>query len=128
MMNRGTMATQDNTLKDKSTDPISQPVKVKYSLFQNNARAWMSFVLVFTDTVALLITFLVAINIRLGSFDYLNKFFYVNFLWIPILLLMVIYANFGLYPGIGLSAVEEMRRLSISTSLVFLIVITLTFL
>jgi Undecaprenyl-phosphate galactose phosphotransferase WbaP len=122
------MATQDDYLKNKNTDNICQPATVKYSLFQNNARAWMSFVLVFTDTIALLITILAAVNIRLGSLDYLGKFLYVDFLWIPILLLMVIYANFGLYPGVGISAAEEVRRLSVSTSLLFLIIITLTFL
>jgi len=46
---------------------------------------------------------------------------------VPALLLVIIYANNGLYPAVGLSAVEEVRRLSLSTGLLFLIVIYLHF-
>jgi Undecaprenyl-phosphate galactose phosphotransferase WbaP len=100
----------------------------KENLFLMNARVWMSIILAFSDTVALLFAFLIAEYIRLGDFDNLNRLFYVNFLCIPILLLLGIFSNSRLYPGIGISATEELRRLSISTSLLFLIVIALTFL
>ena len=107
---------------------LTQSSFQKYSLFLINARVWMSLVLAFSDTIALLLAFLIAEYIRLGDFDYLDRLFYVDFLWIPIALLLVILTNSRLYPGIGISATEELRRLTVSTTLLFLIVITLTFL
>ncbi len=87
----------------------------------------MSLILVCSDTIALLLALLFAEGIRLGDFRYLNEVFYIDFLWIPILLMLCINANSRLYPGIGISSTEEIRRLSLSTTLLFLIVISLTF-
>ncbi len=95
---------------------------------QRNARAWMSCVLAFSDVAVLLAVFLAAMSLRMGDFDRLDRIYYLNYFWVPVLLLLIIYTENGLYPGIRLSAVEEVRRLSYSTGLVFLIVITSTFL
>lgn len=81
-----------------------------------------------SDAIALSLSFLVSIHIRLGDYDYLNQFFYLNFLWVPLVLLILVYVNRGLYPGIGISSVEEWRRLFSSTTRLFLIMMALTFL
>jgi Undecaprenyl-phosphate galactose phosphotransferase WbaP len=122
------MATSDTLLGHKKTGVISRPVAQGHLFFQKHARTWMSCVLAFTDVTVLLLVFLTTMSLHLGDFDALDRYFYLNYFWVPALLLFIIYANNGLYPGIGLSAVEEVRRLSLSTGLLFLIMITLTFL
>ena len=74
----------------------------------------MSFVLAFSDVVVLVLVSLAAMSLRLGDFGAGDRYFYLNYFWVPILLLIIIYANNGLYPGLGLSAVEDVRRLSLS--------------
>ncbi len=49
-------------------------------------------------------------------------------LWPAIALFLVVYALAGLYPGIGLSPVEELRRLVLATTLVYLMLGVGTFL
>jgi len=49
-------------------------------------------------------------------------------LWPVIALFLVVYALAGLYPGIGLSPVEELRRLVLATTLVYLVLGVGTFL
>ncbi len=122
------MATSDNLLGHKKTSVISRPSTQESSFFQKHARAWMSCVLAFTDVAVLLLVFLSVMSLHLGDFDALDRFFYFNYFWVPALLLFIIYTNNGLYPGVGLSAVEEVRRLTLSTGLLFLIMVTLTFL
>jgi Undecaprenyl-phosphate galactose phosphotransferase WbaP len=122
------MAAKDNSLPHKNTGVVTQQCVKWYSLLQGHTRAWMSCVLAFSDVVVLLVVFLAAMSLYMGDFDNLDRYLYLNYFWVPILLLIIIYASNGLYPGIGLSAVEEVRRLSLSTGLLFLIVITITFL
>jgi Undecaprenyl-phosphate galactose phosphotransferase WbaP len=122
------MAASDSFLKYKSLDVRTQPVPSRYSIFSNNARVWMSIVLMLSDTISLLVAFLIALNIRQGGMDGWTHFFYLNYLWVPIPLLLVMQVYFNLYPGIGLSSVEEIRRLTYSTSLLFVLLVVLTFL
>lgn len=122
------MAASESLVKYKNVDVKTLPIPSRYSLFGSNARAWMSAIMILSDVIALLLAFLIATNIRQGGVDFWVKFFYLNFIWVPIPLMIVIEANNELYPGIGLSSVEEIRRLTLSTSLLFLILITLTFL
>ena len=121
------MATSDDTIKYNNLSAKYQPASTWHSFIFSHARAWMSCVLAFSDIAVLLLVFLTAMSLHLGDFNEADRYFYLYFFWVPILLLVIVYANNGLYPGIGLSAVEELRRLSLSTSLLFLIVITLTF-
>jgi Undecaprenyl-phosphate galactose phosphotransferase WbaP len=121
-------AKDDFSLNQKNTGIISQlPTKWR-SLIMSHTRAWMSFILAISDVTVLLLVFLASMSLHMGDFDNLGRYFYINYFWVPLLLLLIIYANNGLYPGIGLSSVEEVRRLSVSTGLLFLIVIMLTFL
>lgn len=122
------MSATNNLLKVNMIDVTTKKKTARYSLFQSNARLWMSLILIFSDTIALLLSFLIAVNIRLGSLDSLDKYFYVDFIWVPVILSLIIQGKSGLYPGIGVSAVEEFRRLSVSNSLLFLIIFSITFL
>jgi Undecaprenyl-phosphate galactose phosphotransferase WbaP len=124
----GNMAIKEDLLTYKKNRAVAQPALRWHSLMQRHARAWMSCVLAFSDVAVLLAVFLTAMSLRMGDFDSLDQYLYLNYFWVPVLLLLIIYAENGLYPGIGLSAVEEVRRLSLSTGLVFLIVVTITFL
>jgi Undecaprenyl-phosphate galactose phosphotransferase WbaP len=121
------MAETDSHLIQNSNLSL-QTVGAKHLLSKYYARPWMSLVLLLTDSIALLLSLLIAVNVQIGSIDSLDNYFYVSFLWLPVLLLIIIFSTFGLYPAIGISAVEEVRRLSVSTSLLFLIVTTITFL
>lgn len=116
-------------MKIKDIYSISQPYIFKdtYPRLVNNARLWMSLVLTFSDILAMLLAMYLALWLRLGDLDTLDEYFYIHFLWIPVILFGFICAYLGLYPGIGLSAVEEVRRLCLASSLLFLIIITLTF-
>lgn len=122
------MPIKEELLTYKKNPTAAQPASSWHSFLQRHTRIWMSCVLAFSDIVVLLLVFLVSMSLRLGDFGGLDRYFYLNYFWVPALLLLIIYAGNGLYPGIGLSAVEEVRRLSLSTGLIFLIVITITFL
>jgi len=116
-----------NTQGTQNLDVATQPLPSKRSLFKRNARAWMALMLMISDVVCLLIAFLLAVNIRIGG-NYGNQNFFVDFFWLPIPLMILIFTNYNLYPGIGLSSVEEVRRLSIASTLLFLLLVALTFL
>ena len=91
-----------------------------------HARVWMSLVLVISDAAGLFLAGVLGFTIRYLITDLVNPPFYWNLLgMIPIFL--VIYALRGLYPGVGLSPVEELRRLSTATSAVFLVFTAFTF-
>src|SRR5450759_1736121 len=97
------MATKDNLLSYKKTGIISRPATKWRSLVLRHARTWMSCVLAFSDVAVLLLVFLAAMSLHLGDFGALDRYFYFNYFWVPVLLLIIIYANSGLYPGVGLS-------------------------
>jgi FlaA1/EpsC-like NDP-sugar epimerase len=97
------------------------------------ARAWMTFLLILTDMSSLLLAAMIAVATRalLGqfagtssSFDLLYPgTFQISdyFRLAPLVFVFVaFYAWRGLVPAIGVSPVEELRRLSISTSMVAL--------
>jgi len=93
---------------------------------QRYARIWMSLLLLFADTIGLLLAGLLGFGLRFIIAELVNPPFYWNLLaLIPIFL--VVYALRGLYPAVGLSPVEELRRLSTATSVVFLVFTAFTF-
>ena len=49
-------------------------------------------------------------------------------LWPTLILFIIVYYSVGLYPGVGLAAAEELRRLTLATSLVYLVLAAGTFL
>ena len=101
------------------------------------ARIWMTVLMVFTDTISLLLAGVIAVATRalLGQYaihllalpsgfqpaDYLRQ--------VPLILIFLgVYAWRGLIPAIGVSPVGELRRLSISTSTVALGLASVAFL
>jgi len=90
------------------------------------ARWWMSVTLVLADISSLLMAGFLAVGMRIifegrWRFDLLEQV-------IPIMLFCVgVYAFRHLYPGIGLSPVTEFRKLTTTTSAVFLFFMALTF-
>jgi Undecaprenyl-phosphate galactose phosphotransferase WbaP len=87
----------------------------------------MAILLCSADLFSLTIAGIVAILLRAaigGSFEPLDFYFRM----LPLLSIFVgIYAWRGLYPCVGLSPIEEVQRLSVSTSVVFMLVTGFTF-
>lgn len=89
-------------------------------------RTWMGLVLICSDLLGILISSALALIIwskvrsDLILQDYLNLIFLASFF-------VLAYELAGLYPAIGKSPVEELRSLSISTTIVFLLLGTISF-
>ncbi len=96
------------------------PFKIRH------AREFMAFSLLLSDVISLWLAYGIAVRLRthlLGKTTMLQT-------WdvFPILAFFLLaYAVNGLYPGVGLSPVSEMKRLLNTTSIVFLLLIALTF-
>lgn len=90
-------------------------------------RLYKTLLLVFTDLATLILTGVLAMYLRsalLGNLEFTDQ--YVRLL--PILAFFIgVYALAGLYPGTGLSPVEELRRIFLSTTLVFVLVTATAF-
>jgi len=83
--------------------------------------------MVLADLVALLAAGVLAVVLR-GAFDSgFNQALYYS-LWPAMALFIAVYFAVGLYPGVGLAPAEELRRLALATSLVYLVLAAGTFL
>ena len=93
---------------------------------QRHAREFMALALFLSDMVSLLLAYGIAawLRIRLvGDYNYLQ---YWNV--IPILVFfLLVYAWNGLYSGMALSPVQEMKQLMSATNIIFLLLIAVTF-
>jgi len=102
-------------------------VEPKLSLLERHSRWWMTFMLLSADLFSLSLAGITAILIRAligGRFEPLD--FYLRML--PLFVIFVgIYTWRGLYPAVGLSPIEEIQRLSVSTSVVFFLATGFTF-
>ena len=97
------------------------------SFILKHARAWMSITLAVSDTLSLLACGLAAFCLYdWFSLGPIEPALYLR--CIPVSLLFVaFYALRGLYPGIGLGGVEELRLLTINTSLIFVVITASSF-
>ncbi len=98
------------------------------SLLQRSARTWMAFFLLLSDLVGLIFT--ITLSLVLQRYILLrspNPEVLHELLILPLVFVIISSAS-GLYPALGLNAVEELRRQTLATSLVFLSLIGLTFL
>jgi Undecaprenyl-phosphate galactose phosphotransferase WbaP len=93
---------------------------------QQHARLWMALVLVLADLISLFIAGASAVGIRYLMGGLTEPPIYWG-LAPFIFVFLAIYALQGLYPAIGLSPVEELRRLSLSGSVVLLFATGFTF-
>ena len=97
-----------------------------WSAIRANSRIWMGFLLIITDFLFLLAAGSLAVYIWSFVRWELHPPFYVRL--IPLLFVfIVIYGYAKLYPAIGIGPVEELRRLTLSTTFVFLSLGTLSF-
>ncbi len=92
-----------------------------------HSRWWMTILLASSDLLGLLLSGYLAVQLRLllgNGFNNPQPYYDMA----PLMLaFLVAYAVGNLYPGIGLNPVEELRRLSISTSAIFLVFATAMF-
>ncbi len=83
--------------------------------------------LVLADLFALIAAGVLAVILR-GVFDQgFNHSLYYS-LWPAMVLFIAVYFIVGLYPGVGLAPAEELRRLTLATTLVYLVLAAGTFL
>ncbi len=113
-----TVAKQSNFVSAKS---ISLPIYQRYS------RAWMTLMLVLSDLSSLVIAVLLALLVRLSvGRPALDLDYYLHLL--PVIFgFLIAYGLAGLYPSVGLNPVEELRRLTLITSVTFLFFVGITF-
>lgn len=117
----------NHTITQPALIPTVKPAPFSPLPFkQRHAREFMILTLFVSDIVSLLLAYYIAtwLRIRLvGDFTFL-QFWYV----IPILILfLLVYAWNGLYSGVWLSPVQEMKQLLSATNIVFLLLIAVTF-
>jgi Undecaprenyl-phosphate galactose phosphotransferase WbaP len=96
------------------------------SWVRRNGRAWMVFVLILSDTCCVFLAGLAAVIIRNLLKQEVDPLLYIS-LTPAIALFPFVFNIRDLYPAHGLGPVEELRRLVINISLVFIIFITFTF-
>jgi Undecaprenyl-phosphate galactose phosphotransferase WbaP len=99
---------------------------IRSSVWLRHSRLWMTAALILADLASLLIANGLAIVIRTSLLGGNLRLLFLRFLPL-ILVFLVIYALRGLYPGIGVSPVNELRRLSLATGMVYLILAAYTF-
>ena len=120
--------TFDGSLNEvKHAGPETRAIKSRWSLMDSNARLWMTFVLLFTDMLCLVVAIQLAILFR-GPLGMAFNMYRENILILLAATMIVMFFRKGLYPAVGLSYVEELRDIVSSTTFAFLILIGVTFL
>lgn len=100
----------------------------KSQLLLNKHSFRMSLWFLASDFLGIIISMVLAFYLRVWiEGDVLHPEYYIEILWI-VLIFPLSYAINGLYPGIGIFPPEEMRRLTLSTSLVWVAITALLFL
>jgi Undecaprenyl-phosphate galactose phosphotransferase WbaP len=120
------MSAQESA-KTKNQETFFSAPSAFVPLLQRNARGWMTLFLLLTDLAGLFAT--IALSIVIQKFILQrspNPEVYQELLILPLVFVIITYTS-GLYPAFGLNSVEELRRQTMSTSLVFLSLIGLTF-
>ena len=104
-----------------------QPEAIRpLSVFKQNARWVMGTCLVVSDIFSIFLSFILAILLRRFLFNDAALTLYpslITFVFVYIL----IYAWYGLYPGVGMSPVDEIRKLLTATNFSFLVLLAFTF-
>ena len=110
---------------------ITRPLRRinKLSFLQRNARLFMGLTLLFSDILAISLSLLLAIAIRYW-FGLPINVSYARYLQLyPLLFVFIgIYSIRHLYAAVGMSPINELKNISISTTLVFFLLATFSFL
>jgi Undecaprenyl-phosphate galactose phosphotransferase WbaP len=100
---------------------------VKSNIWLNNVRIFMNVILILSDLASLFLAGGLALILRMTMGGVVKIDLYLEIAPIA-LFAIVVYAWRGLYPALGIGEVEELHRLSITTTLIFLSLATFTFL
>lgn len=109
-----------------TTSLINNTYKNRLSLFEANSRLWMVGFLVTTDLFGLFASIVLALQIRQIPGIFIDPS-YLEVFGLLAITLVILFGRNGLYPGIGLNYVEELRRIAISTSFAFIVMVGITF-
>ena len=113
---------------NKAMKLTHKELEIPWTHFVNNsARFRMGFFLLMVDAISFLIAGFLAVALRIV---FLNESLRVDLFpqIIPVLLLSIIFFGLvGLYPGIGISPVEELRKLVTTTTLVVIALAGMSF-
>ena len=91
------------------------------------ASVWMSLLMIFSDLASLYLAGLAAYHLRVSMGGIPDPQLYLPFLGLP-LIFVIVYAWRSLYRTVGLGAVDEMRRLLVTNTLLFVVLSSLPFL
>jgi Undecaprenyl-phosphate galactose phosphotransferase WbaP len=101
--------------------PLSRTLKPAITTLKISSRSWpMIGVFLASDTLALTIASLAGVYVRLAFDGEYHPSLYWQ-LWPLIGLFLLAYGASGLYPTVGLSPVDELRRICLSTTLTYLV-------
>ena len=111
---------------DQNASPMEIGERATLPFVLRYTRWWMSATLVIADLVSLLLAGLLAVGLRI-IFEGRLRLDLIDQV-LPIIFFCVgVYAFRHLYPGIGFSPVTEFRKLTTTTSAVFLFIMASTF-
>lgn len=111
----------------KSREEIQRSQLPILTGIQCHAREVMTLALLCSDAISLLLAYSAALGLRVLIFGDLPFLLNWNLLFI-LMFFLAVYAIYGLYPGVGLSPVREIKQVVSGTNIVYLMLIALTFL
>lgn len=122
------MATEGFTANQKRTADLKTiTAKGRWAIFESHIRLWMVGFLIAADLFSLFSAFFVASQIRQLPGIIIDPS-YLEILSLLAFTLVIMFGRNGLYPGVGLNYVDELRKTVSSTSLTFLVILVITFL
>ncbi|MEM8603259.1 MAG: undecaprenyl-phosphate galactose phosphotransferase WbaP, partial [Cyanobacteria bacterium P01_H01_bin.121] len=103
------------------TTTLQKTLRPAISGIKRVARPWpMMVTLLGADLIGIATAVYLGVTLRLWFEGVFDPEFYWR-LWPLLAVFTVIYAVFGLYPGVGLSPVDELRSVSVATTLSYLL-------
>ncbi|HEX7432392.1 MAG TPA: hypothetical protein VF326_01945, partial [Anaerolineaceae bacterium] len=96
------------------------------SLVKNYHRLWMSIGLMIADLIGVFVPTVAISVIWANTHEKMDLSIYSNLLPFT-LIFMIIYLFSGLYPAVGMHPANELKKLTLSTSIGFLILFSVTF-
>jgi Undecaprenyl-phosphate galactose phosphotransferase WbaP len=118
------MATQSFVVL-KESDLSDLRVKNPYSFLNGYARLWMGIIYGLSDLISLILAIYLGLQIRLGLLA-INEPIYGSGFVLYTIMLILIFASNGLYSTVGLSRVEELRRVVLGSTIAFLFMVGFT--
>ena len=122
------MATESFTADQKHAAELKIIAsKSRWTIFEGHIRLWMVGFLIAADLFSLFSAFFVASQIRQLPGIIIDPS-YIKIFSLLAFTLVVMFGRNGLYPGVGLNYVDELRKIVTNTSFTFLIILGITFL